>query len=228
MKCLFSFLFTLLFLVSCGPPEFEKNTRILVKGNIVDENNNPMSNVNIDIYTVRGFTRSGSNYLLGGGISNEKGGFLINSLFDKNKEFKIQIYGEQTHTSYRYLRNTKDNPTRNLTYDLNTVTLHKLAVVNYNITRTSPPNTELNYSFQYKSTDCIEVYDDGGLNLVQSNCLEELTLNRVLTENNPEVSRNLTTLLGSVVTFTYTINDESEKTETFTIDSENYEFNFSY
>lgn len=230
MKFNFLLLFISLFIIGCGPPEFEKNTRILVKGTVVDENNNPISKANIEIFTERatGLFSSG-NYLLGSGLSDVEGAFSIISLFDRDEEFQIEVYTEeQSFSKYYYLRDTNENPTTNLIYDLKTVMLNSLAQVNYNITRTSSSNTELKYSFQYQTTDCVEVFDDQGLNLVQSNCLQEVTLNGSLTENQPEISRSLTTLLGSIFKFTYSINDEPEITETYTIDKEKYEFNFSY
>lgn len=229
MKFLFSLLLAILFLVSCGPPEFEKNIRILVKGKVVDGDDAPISNVNINIYTERatGVFSSG-NYLLGTGSSEDDGTFSVISLFDRDEEFQIEIHGEQSLSSYFYLRDTKNHPTQNLIYDLGTITLNKLAQINYNITRTSPSNTELRYTFQYLDTECFQVFDNKGLNLVESRCLEEVNLNKVLSENRPEISRSFITLLGSVVSFTYSINNEPEVTETFTVDAEDYEFNFSY
>ncbi|TBN02449.1 hypothetical protein EYD45_12130 [Hyunsoonleella flava] len=220
----FLMLLTLFFMVSCGPPEFEKNTRILVKGNIVDENDVPVSNIKINIYT----ERARGAFVLGNGSTNEDGSFSIISLFDRDEEFQIEIYGEQLFSNYFYLRDTKDHPIRNLIYDLGIVKLNRLAQLNYNITRTSPPNTQLKYAFQYLNTECFQVFDNRGLNLVESRCLEEVNLNRTLSENQPEISRGFTTLLGSVVSFTYSIDNKPEITETFTIDTEDYEFNFSY
>ncbi len=215
--------------IGCGPPEFERNTRILVKGIVVDQNNTPISNINIDIYTERsnGIYR-GREYLLGRGLSNEEGAFSITSLFDRDEDFQIEIYAEQSFSTYFYRRDTENYPRRDLTYDLKTVTLNKLAEVKYNISRTSPPNTELRFSFQFKGSQCFEVFDDNGLNLIQSNCLEEVDFERLLTENNPSESRTITTLLGSTVKFTYAINNGPEIVDTFIVDREDYEFNFSY
>lgn len=218
-----------LFIAGCGPPEFEKNIRILAEGIIVDENNIPIADAEIKIYTERATSVFGrDNFLLGNGLSNEKGIFSITSLFDRDEDFQIEIFKEPSFSRYYYIRNTKEFLPVNLTYNLGTVNLNRTAEFNYNITKTSPPNTELRFSFQFQTTECIEVFNNQGIDLVESRCLEETIINRSLTENSPEVSRSFITLFGSIVKFTYSINDGSEITQTLTIDNENYEFDFSY
>lgn len=229
MKYIFLTLLVLLFFVSCGPPEFEKNTRILVEGIVIDENSTPVPNASIEIYTERATgVFSKDNFLLGNGLSDENGVFSIISLFDRDEDFQIEVSKQPSFSNYYYILNTKEYPSRDLTYNLGTVTINRLAQINFNITRTSPPNTELQYSFLFQTTDCLEVFNDQGLDIVESNCQEEVSINRRLSENNLEVSGSFTTLLGSNVKFTYQLNDNPETAEIFTIDNENYEFNFSY
>lgn len=216
-------------MVSCGPPEFEKNTRILVKGNVVDEDNNPLTDIKVDIYTARGYGLSGEkDYSLGSGTSGENGAFAIPSLFDNNDEFQIEITGTGTYSSYYYSTTTEGYTPWDLTFNLGVVTLSKLAKVNFNITRTSPPDTSLFFTFNYQGTECFEFFNRGVIDLNKSNCLNTQNFSRQLNQNRPEASNEFNTLMGSVVEFTYKINDEPEITEQFTIDKENYEFNFSY
>ncbi len=223
MKHYLSIFSILLLFVSCGPPEFKKNTRVLIKGNIVDENNNPIPNIEINIFTGRS-----SDYLLGSGLSKQDGTFSITSLFDSDDEFQIVVNGKDTYSTYYYLTNTKNYIPEDLVFDLKTVALNRISNVNFNITRISTKETIFEYSFQFKNTNCFEFFDKGILDIITSNCLKEVHLNRLLNQNNPEVSSGFTTLLGSIVEFKYSKNDEPEITETLTIDKENYEFKFSY
>lgn len=229
MKLNLSLLLLVFFIISCGPPEFEKNTRILVKGIIIDQNNNPIPKTKINIYSERasGFLSS-SDYLLGTSTSNQDGTFSITSFFDRTDEFQIEIIGDSIFSNYYYLTNTENYSPKNLEFDLKEVALNRLSEVTYNITKTSDSDIEFRYSFQYKNTDCFEFFNDGVLDNIRSNCLEEVQLNRLLNQNRPEISSSFITLLGIVVEFKYSINDAPEITETFTIDTENYEFNFSY
>lgn len=87
----------ILLLVSCGLPEFEKNTRILVKGSVVDENSNSIPNVEISVFTRRSlwFIRRDDEdaFLLGKNYSQQNGTFNVVSLFDRDDDFTIEIDG---------------------------------------------------------------------------------------------------------------------------------------
>ena len=224
------FLITLLF-VSCGPPEFEKNTRILVKGSLVDGNSNSIPNVEISIYTRRplGFIgRDGNAFLLGRNYSQQNGIFNVTSLFDRDDDFTIEIDGQDKFSNYVYSTNTTNYLPQNLIFELQTVTLKTLSDFNYKISRESPQGTQLRFFFKYKSESCYEFFDEGVLNPIKTNCFTEISTGRFLNDDNPDISNKFLTLLGSEIEFRYTINDEPEVIETCIIDKENYEFEFSY
>lgn len=219
-----------LFMVSCGPPEFEKNTRILVKGNIVDGNNDPIANREVNIYTERAAFFAGNHYyLLGSGRSNNEGAFAIVSFFDQIENFRISIDGHDGFGYYGYSTDTENYVPEDLTFNLETITLKRRSVVNYSIVRESAAGNEIQFSFKSENPSCYEVYEEGVLNELKSNCYNFVVGARgTLNDNLPEVSGSFNTTIGSTVEFRYSINGQPEIVETIVIDRENYVFNFSY
>jgi len=221
----------ILLFVSCGPPEFEKNTRILVKGSVVDEISNPIPNVEISVYTRRPLwfiRRDDDAFLLGKNFSQQNGTFNIVSLFDRDDDFTIEIDGQNEFSNYVYSINTKDYLPQNLVFDLQTISLKTLSDFKYKISRESPQGTQLRFSFKHKSESCFEFFDEGVLDPIKTNCFTETSTGRFLNDDNPDITNNFLTLLNSEIEFRYTINDDPEVIETFIIDEENYEFEFSY
>ena len=223
-------LFLPFFLISCGPPEFENNTRILVKGNLVDQDNSPLNNLEISVNTRKptSLFSGESHFVLGSGFSQLDGSFAVTSLFDRDNDFSIEIDGEDNYSTYVYATNTEDYVPENFTFNLQTIILYKLSNITYNIERTSPVGTTLRFSFGFQDKDCIEYYDEGAINPTYSNCYQERTLVRTLNDNLPDMSGSFTSLLGSTVVFTYSINEEPEQTQIFVLDQVNYEYNFNY
>ncbi|WP_372752798.1 hypothetical protein [Mariniflexile sp.] len=221
-----------LILVCCGPPTFEKDTRVLVKGSVLDENNNPISDAEVNVYTRRStslFDSYGSSFLLGKDYTQQDGTFSVTSLFDRNEDFYIEIKNGDRFSNYIYTTNTEEYLPANLEFNLDTVFLRQLATFNYNITRTtSTQGTTLRFSFLLKNTSCFEVYDNGVLVTLQSSCYEDFTLGGSLNDVVPDLSSTYKTLLGTTIVFKYSLNNEPEITETFIIDKENYDFNFTY
>lgn len=127
-----------------------------------------------------------------------------------------------------YSTNTSDYLPQDLIFDLQTITLKTLSNFNYKISRESPQGTQLRFSFKYKSESCFEFFDEGVLDPIKTNCFTEVSTGRFLNDDNPEIINNFLTPLNSEIEFRYTINDEPEVIETFIIDEENYEFEFSY
>src|SRR5690606_36583562 len=140
-------LISVLFLKSCGPPEFEKNTRILSKGVLQNQNGEPLSAIEVSVYT-RAFNGEfyvfGSNeddYLLGNGFSNANGLFSVTSQFDKDDDFYIYVNGGDNYSSYIFKTTTEDYIPNDLTFDLGSITLEKLATVQFKITNTTQLKT---------------------------------------------------------------------------------------
>lgn len=227
-------LISILILKSCGPPEFEKNTRILAKGLIQNQDGDPLSEIEVSVYTSAyngGFYVFGSNqddYLLGNGFSSASGLFSVTSLFDKDDDFYIYVNGGDDYSSYIYKTSTEDYTPNDLTFDLGTITLEKFANVQFQITNNNPSETPFYFSFTYKDKNCLEIFEEGVLDISQNFCHIDDVLGFSINENSPQRSGEFTTLLGSEVTIYYTNNDDIEVTETILIDQENFTYEFTF
>ncbi|NMH88862.1 hypothetical protein [Flavivirga algicola] len=231
MKHKWIYLLLLSFFISCRPPEFEGNIRLLVKGNLVDENNDPIPDTKISIYTRKPdglFSGDGNTFLLGTGYSKQNGAFSIIALYDQDDDFAIEVDGQNKFSTYIYATNTKSFFPEDLTFNLKTLELRTVSKVNYNITKTSPSATEFRFSFKFNNTNCYEFFDKGTQDANKTDCFEKISINRFLNDATPNTDNSFSTLLGTTVEFKYVIDDEPEVIETFIIDRENYDFNFSY
>ena len=231
MKLLFRFFFSccaLLTAVSCEV-RLEDDTRILVEGTIKDQNNSPISNAKISVQTRRSNFSGGENqYILGEGYSNSDGVFSVISLYDGDEDFAIEINGGDNYSTYVYKTNTINYTPLDLTFNLETVSLKKLATFNYSMVRTSGETNTLRYSFKYIEGFCLEYYEGTTLNEYQSSCYQERVVGQLLNDNNPDIEWLLSIPFGEVVEFTYSINDEPEITELITINQDSYDFTFNY
>ena len=231
MKLLLRFFFSyclLLTSVSCEV-RLEDDTRIVVEGTIIDQNNLPISNAKISVQTRRSNFSGGENqYILGEGYSNTNGQFSVISLYDGDEDFAIEINGGDNYSTYVYKTNTINYTPLDLTFNLETVSLKKLASFNYNIVRTSGVSNTLRYSFKYIEGFCLEYYEGTTLNEYQSSCYQEQVVSQFLNDSYPDVEWLLSIPFGDVVEFTYAINDEPEITEFITINEDNYDFTFTY
>lgn len=225
-------LISVLFLKSCGPPEFEKNTRILTKGVVQNQDGEPLSDIEVSVYTVAysggGFLGSNQDdYLLGNGLSNTNGIFSVTSLFNKSHDFYIYVNGGDNYSSYIYKTNTQDYTPNDLTFDLGSITLEKLVAVQFQITNSTPSETPFYFSFTHKDKNCLEIFEEGILDLSQNFCHIDSVIGFSFNENNPERSGEFITLLDSEVTIYYTNSDDIEVTETIIIDQENFVYEFT-
>jgi len=225
----------LLFLLLSCETRFETNTRVLVKGKVVDDFGQPISNAEISVYTQKGTGYiltpgpSGEDeYLLGRNICNADGTFSVTSIFDEDVDFFIEVVSDNNFSEYIYKTSTLFYTPENLVFDLQTVTLKELVNVNYNISRVSGEGNSISYTFTFIDDFCIEVFEEGELIENESYCFQDIELNGTLNDNLPNIERNFSSVLGSIVEFTYSINNQPEVSETFTIGQENYEFTFTY
>lgn len=230
MKFLLSFFISCFFIVSCAP-EFEFNTRILVKGNLQDENGAPLVDKNIRVYTRNfpGFlVDNQTQYVLGENKSSVDGSFEVTSLFEIDDKFYIAIDGDDTHINYLYQTSTETYRPNNLTFDLGTIVLKKKAIFNFSISRVSATGTTLNYSISFQSPNCMEIFEEGILVPELSNCYTDSIRNGTLDETNPDATIQLNTTLNSIITFAYSINNEPMITESITVDQPNFTYAFTY
>ncbi|WP_147298925.1 carboxypeptidase-like regulatory domain-containing protein [Winogradskyella sediminis] len=231
MKLLFKFFLIPCFLMTVLGCEvqLEDNTRILVEGTVEDQNNIPVPEAKVTVLTRRGNFSGGENsYVLGEGFSASDGSFSIISFFDKDEDFAIEVGLDDAYTTYVYKTNTLNFTPLDLTFNLETVRLKKLANFNFNIIRTSGEFNTITYSINYVEGFCLEYYEGTTLNNYQSSCFEERSISQTLNDNNPDDQWQLQVPLGEVVAFTYTINEQPEITEYIIINDENYDFTFNY
>ena len=75
---------------------------------------------------------------------------------------------------------------------------------------------------------CNEVYMNEELIEEESFCFNTETFGGNLSNDNPTVDKNFSSIVGSDVVFTYSVNGAPQITQTLTIDQTDYEFNFRY
>jgi len=231
-----SFVLLLIILSYACVPRFESNTRLLTVGNIEDQNGTPLSDIDVTVYTQvyssYGFfffvSATEDEFELGSGHSKNDGTFSIISLFDKDDDFTIALKGDSTYTDYFYATSTANFAEDDLTFDLGTISLKKLANFELLINRVSPVGTELNVNLTYQFPKCLEFYEDGNLIEEQSSCYENRVVNLNFPPNESGFSQTYETFLASTVTISYSIDGASEISETFSIDQDNYSYEINY
>ncbi|TXE15403.1 hypothetical protein ES692_16865 [Psychroserpens burtonensis] len=224
-----------LLILSCEV-RFAPDVRVQVKGMIISDTGEPISDAQISVYTRRssgGYINAPGplgtdDYLLGRNYSNQDGTFEVTSLFDRDEDFSIVVFNENNYTNYSYTTSTVDYVPENLTFDLETLTLDRVATIDYNFTRTSVEGNTFQYIFNFRDTACLEYYVEGVVDSGLSYCYQNRTLNRTLNDNRPDIAGRFSSPYATVVDFTYSINEQDPITQTFTIDQDNYEFTFSY
>ena len=213
---------------SCAETQIDNNIRVLINGNVVDQNNQNIPNATIQIFADANATGA-ERVLLGEGESDADGNFSVTSLFGPNDLFYAEVTLSDQFSSYRYQTNTEEFTPFDLTFNLETVQLNELTTLTYNITRESEENNTLQYSFMYFDADCIEVYEEGVLDESQSFCNTMRTTGATLNNLAPNAeNRSLIVPLQSEVEFRYSINDGATVSEIITVNSADYAFEFSY
>lgn len=214
---------------SCEVP-FVDNARLLVKGQVFDENNQPISGANIAVSAREGegFIFGTELEFLGDVQSASDGTFEIITLLGRDSKFVVEVWLNNDYTRYQYITNTEIFTPTDYTIDLGVVPIKRKANFNFNITRTSPPDIELQYTLEYKNDFCKEVYVNEMIDEEQTFCYETQSLGGILDNDNPETSSEIQSFFGAEVLFTFSINGQPEQSQTITIDQSEYEFNFNY
>lgn len=213
---------------SCEDTEIENNIRVLIHGNVVDQNAQPIADASIRVYADANAVGA-DRVLLGEGVSNATGNFSVTSLFGPNDLFLVDISLNDQFSTYRYQTNTEEFTPFDLTFNLETVELNELATFTYNIIRESGENNTLQYRFTYFDSNCIEVYEEGVLDESQSFCNSLRFTGSNLNNLSPNAeNRTFIVPIQSQVEFTYSINEGEEVSEMITINSADYAFEFSY
>lgn len=224
-----SILAILVVYLSCEVP-YRDNARLLIKGQVLDENSQPISGVNISVYAREGisFLSGTLTTLLNETESLADGSFSTIMLLALDENFVVEVSVNDNYSRYQYRTDTTDFVPEDYLIDLGTVPIQRLSSVNYNITKENASSSEFFYTLTYPTTQCTEVYSEGELSIDETSCYETTTRSRSLNTNNPNDTGNFATTLGAEVLFTYTINGQPQVVQTLIIDQTDYEFNFSY
>lgn len=233
VKSLLQLLLIVFVLASCEVP-YEDNARLLIKGMIVDNNQAPISDVDVSAYLRRdndfiyysGSSTSGGEFL-GQDKSNSEGYFKIVSLFGRANDFAVEIYKEG-YSKYVYRTSLIDYEPENLQIDLGTIDLRKLADFNFQVLRTSSSSSEITYSFTYPQNYCREVFHEGQFVEEESFCFATNTISRHIDTTETSSSGIVSSIFNAEVLFTYSIDNGPEQTQTILIDQPEYEFAFEF
>lgn len=211
----FLFLGILLLLQSCVP-EIKDDSRILVKGNIVDSANNPIPNISV---------RCQSHYtILGEAISDANGQFQFTSLEveDYNSlnimvnletgsyyyegEYGSDLIENPNYSAKQYFNNFQNRPVT--TYNLGRVQLNEAARLNILFNNIPGDNNTVAYKLEYDSAIC-----QIDLNLNNSeDCRFDNDNYQQLDINSSNFQTNLDSQLGTTVLLKYILNNEPEQT----------------
>ncbi|WP_296322411.1 carboxypeptidase-like regulatory domain-containing protein [Winogradskyella sp.] len=214
-------------LLSCDDTIIADNTRVIIQGRVVDQFGNPLSNALVEVKTT-GSSFAASTFLIGDGLTDDNGEFNITSLFGYNESFEVTIQLDNSYSDYSYSTNTQTFIPQDFIFDLDTVTLIELSNFSYDLTRVSGDGNTIDFSFNYISSQCAEVFVDGVINENASQCYDMATSGSMLGDDNPDFSSSFSTQLGSEVEFRYTINNGVEMSQILNINNENYAFEFTY
>lgn len=219
---------------ACEVP-LDDDTRILIKGQLIDENGQPIPDAEISVFARRSsnfLVSSGpsgdSDNLLGRNYSADNGEFSVISLLGRDEDFVVEIYVNDNYSKYQYKTNTEDYTPEDYLIDLGTVELKRIAALNFNIERTSAAGTEFQYTLAYETSNCREVYFNGELIAEETFCFETNSIGASLNDENPDDSGIVASVVGSEVIFTYSINGGAQESQIFSINQPDYEFNFTY
>lgn len=192
------------------------NRRILVKGRIVDSQNNPVANISV---------RSETSYdsTLGETVSDKNGNFQFTSLltegmypYDITVNVKPHSYywddrnidGRLENSNYsakRYFNNTRNRDISS--YDLGTIQLNEVAKFTLLLNNTPGDTNTLAYKLEYETAICkIDLNVNG-----PEDCQIEDPTYIQLDSTTSNMQINLESQLGTTVVFKYILNSQPEE-----------------
>ncbi len=182
------------------------NERILVKGKVVDDNGNPLQNINV---------RTSAVYkTLASTQSDAEGNFEFTSLNANDNPLFVnvnitEVFGSETdNPDYASKVYSSGVANRDLLIDLGTITLNGLGSFSLFLKNQSGDENFLNYTLSYTSNICnlpIQANDNDfcELDQIESNSFGPTSENRTI---------NRESILGSVAVFEYKLNNEPTQT----------------
>ena len=224
---------TFLLLFSSCETKIEDNRRLVITGEIQNQNNNPLENINV--------ISGNESFKLGSIQSDANGRFQLTSLSIDNGEFNDEdqfvsdrireininaIEGKNdfglvaSNDQYNKIELNNSQPFRGVEINLGTITLNEVSQLTVNIDKGNFADQELTALINVFSTSCVfelqEVIDAGELNCANQNAF---TPGRNLPAGSNNESFELKTLNGT--TTIISIIDEADET----VFNQEYEIN---
>jgi len=211
--------FISLLMADCEP-NIENDKRVIIKGEIVDPQANPIQTIEV--------TSSVEEYVLGKTTSNSDGSFemVAPESYDQSFLIAINVDAENNYTSAKIFRD-EDQIGRPKIYDLGVVTLRPISKFTLTTTRNSTTSDHINVQINYLATSC--VYDfNNGLQEDPSQCYEENYISRTTNEINSNLDLQLEVIRDIPLQITYQIDEEPATTIEVTPNQQNFEYEIFY
>lgn len=209
--------------------DIEDNTRVLVKGTLVDSQGNPLQDILV--------SSKGDDNNLGSQLSQADGTFEYTSL-ESNRVYDIFIneqnffsgsgvIGNTDFQQIKYSNVTASGSRKRDVYDLGTLTLFQRATLLLQINKTSSGNAVLQWELQFTDDRCSFVTNDSDI-LEESFCNETNEVDNVQNNDRPDFEQSYETLLDTEATFNYTIDNGPLQSIQIIINQENTDYVFEY
>lgn len=221
-KYLFTLLFLgFLFLLHSCEPEIRDDRRILVKGSIVDSQNNPVANISVRCQAY--------STILGQAVTDANGQFQFTSLEVESYNplnilvnvksnnyyndgydyydggFNYDLTENSDYSGKQYFSNFQNRPAA--TYNLEKIQLNEAARLALLFTNIPGDNNAIAYKLEYDSAICLV-----NLNLNDSEeCHFDDDFYQQLDINSTNFQINLNSQLGTTVILKYILNNEPEQ-----------------
>lgn len=189
--------------------------RILIKGRIVDSENNPLQNISVRTKTY--------GAILGESLSDANGEFQFTSLESKdynptniavnikpNKyysgDYDLDLIENPVYTAKQYFNDLFNR--KAVTYNLGQIQLNEAASLKVFFNNIPGDNNRVAYKFEYQSAICeIDLNDS-----TSENCLFDFEYYQQLDINSNDFESIFYSQLGTTVLLKYILNNEPEQT----------------
>ena len=198
--------------------EVEDDQRSAVSGFIVDGNNNPISDIKIQVIS--------DDLVLGESRSESSGFFSFTSLRPGFDDFRIAI-NRTEGSPYSRVTYVYGDSSFEEQYNLDEVVLRKLATLDFKITKTSPDQDVLDFSLEYMNNECSFFFID--TNIPNSeDCYEDEIISGTLSNSQTNFETEVPSLLNTTIRFTYELNNEPPQTILIELTQATTTYEFEY
>jgi len=219
----------ILFLQGCY--DIDNNRRVLVTGNLVDENGSPISGITVE--------SRGSGTVLGFNTSDESGDFSFTSIESNASDFSIYVNPETAQDTlnasltYTNQENFSESPIENYKrsqnlYDLGNVTLRQIAFLEIVVNRTSGTLDTLNYTVKISEAFCQNYFAEEKIDTLRSRCFYKEEHSGSLLSESEDLELGYKTLKNSNAIFTYSMNSGKKEHIIIPIDQYNTRYVFEF